>query len=159
LDLHTDYYDELEIPLAHQSFDVIDDLFPIFDDTKPISSAKTFNENNSIILNDGTSSAGESQLTAEDESLRWIIDEVQISLWPTQLRSAGDTIIISDDKMDSPQILIIEKVQKKTAPAEPPPTVELLIETPTLEGRRLDVPLKYNTRRACYKKNISNFIV
>ncbi|CAI6358872.1 unnamed protein product [Macrosiphum euphorbiae] len=85
-------------------------------------------------------------------------DEVQISSRSTQLRSAGDTILIND-KMDSSQIRMIDEVQKKTAPAELPPTVKLFIETPKLEGRRLDIPHKYNTRRACYKKKISNFIV
>ncbi|CAI6358211.1 unnamed protein product [Macrosiphum euphorbiae] len=137
MDLHTDYFEELGIPLV-QSFDVIDEEFPIFDDT--------------------ISSADESQLAAVDESLRWIIDE--LPTFPDLEFLVNDFISETKDSMtsyydtDPPHLQTTDEVQTNTETlptAEPP--VEILTDT-----QNLDIQHNYNTRRACYKKKISNLI-
>jgi len=86
-------------------------------------------------------------------------DELQIASMSTQLPCVEHTIIKSDDEIDPPQIPTTDEVQQETTHVEQPPTVELPIEPPQFEDRRLDMPHKYNTRMMAYHKNLSDFIV
>jgi len=135
----------------------------------------------------GTSvTASESKLTAEVESMEWTMGELplfpdlqyllhdlqtanennpqisttdkeQISCRSTQPPCVDDFTMISDGEIDTPQIPMTN-VQQQTTSTATSPTAELIIKPPQMEGRLLDTPHKYSTRRMAYKKSLSDLI-